>query len=468
MRRGLLNPRLASAGLAGLLALVLLLVAHSQPPAANAQGQVDPPPGDCWGGALSAEALQCYVLEEAQRAGLIEVDGLFVTPTNALHIYLSHPVSGPLSDNIVTFFHDKTREFAKLWPHRVYYDYPFYQGCAHGDEFGRPLHTIRPYAASDAAIKAKYRDCFLFWVPNALLPFPKTFAEIGLHTGGAEARKTEGGWASYRQLWPSVGATGASGAFSVSGVVTTNIPEIDPEIDCYDRKNTTLPSGGCGALERYGPGLGIAGSKSNRSHVWLQVKASSTDDARIATARDAVLDVLTHATAEDLTFYPVKYSYEEYWRWATILERFSYSPGNTLGINGVLISTNSIGGSVGAVYPLAELPHVTSDRLKDQRTTIAIWTHDLKRTTDALPELLRQLGIPVDAVGVVIPDRNPPSGFPYPDAGGDASAAGERDAPATESAKGAAHWLAGGGIALAVVAVVAIVFAGVRMALRSS
>ena len=75
MRRGLLNPRLTLAGLAGLLALVLLLVAHSQSPPANALEQVEPPPGDCWGGALSAEALHCYVLEEVQRAGHIEVDG---------------------------------------------------------------------------------------------------------------------------------------------------------------------------------------------------------------------------------------------------------------------------------------------------------------------------------------------------------------------------------------------------------
>lgn len=464
MGRGLLNPRLASAGLAGLFALVLLLVAHSQSPPAIAQGQVDPPPGDCWGGALSGEALQCYVLEEAQRAGLIEVDGLFVTPTNVLHIYLSHPVSGPLGDTIVTFFHDKTREFVNLWPHRVYYDYPFYQGCAHGDEFGRPHHTIRPYAASDAAIKAKYRDCFLDWVPNALLPFPRTFARIRLYTGGVEARKTEGGWASNRQLWPPAGATGTSGAFSVSGVDTTNIPEIDCNAGIV-----RYGGGACDISLRF-PGLGMAGSRSGRDNFWVQVKASSGQDPRVAAAREAILDYYPGVTEESLVIHPVKHSFEEYWRWATILNRFAFSSGNTLGITTAEIATNLGSELDGDVYPVPEVRPVSEFYLdaEDFRTTINLWTLNLQTTVDALPELLRQLGIPVDAVGVVMPIRNPPSGFPYPEVGGDASAAGEGDAPVFGSTEETARWLAVVGIPLAVVAVVVIVFAGVRMALRSS
>ena len=49
------------------------------------------PLGDCWGGALSAEPLHCYVLEEAQRAGVIEVAAVFVTPSNGLLVFVSHP-----------------------------------------------------------------------------------------------------------------------------------------------------------------------------------------------------------------------------------------------------------------------------------------------------------------------------------------------------------------------------------------
>ncbi len=51
-----------------------------------------PPPGDCWGGALSDDPLHFYVLEEAQRAGVIEVTAIYEGGA-ALYVYLAQ--SGP-------------------------------------------------------------------------------------------------------------------------------------------------------------------------------------------------------------------------------------------------------------------------------------------------------------------------------------------------------------------------------------
>ena len=56
-----------------------------------------------------------------------------------------------------------------------------------------------------------------------------------------------------------------------------------------------------------------------------------------------------------------------------------------------------------AVFPLAELPEAVPGpgSLPDYRETVHVWALDAQRVADALPTLLPQLGIPVDAVGVI-------------------------------------------------------------------
>ena len=44
---------------------------------------------------------------------------------------------------------------------------------------------------------------------------------------------------------------------------------------------------------------------------------------------------------------------------------------------------------------------VTASLPRTVRETVLVWSRDPQRTADALPVLLPQLGIPVDAVGVV-------------------------------------------------------------------
>ena len=84
------DRKLTTTGVGLLALLVCLLVTHASAGPSNAQATVEPPPGDCWNRAL--EPLQCYILEEAQRDGVIEIDADFLTPTNVLHVYLNHPL----------------------------------------------------------------------------------------------------------------------------------------------------------------------------------------------------------------------------------------------------------------------------------------------------------------------------------------------------------------------------------------
>ena len=63
-----------------LLAALLLTAYSSAIPLAHAPESdapaATPPAGDCWGGVLSDDPLHCYALEEAQRDGVIVVEGL--------------------------------------------------------------------------------------------------------------------------------------------------------------------------------------------------------------------------------------------------------------------------------------------------------------------------------------------------------------------------------------------------------
>ena len=59
------------AAILAVAAFGLLTLVYS-PSAAHA----DEPPDDCWGGALSADPLHSYVIDQAHREGVIEVEGV--------------------------------------------------------------------------------------------------------------------------------------------------------------------------------------------------------------------------------------------------------------------------------------------------------------------------------------------------------------------------------------------------------
>ena len=209
--------RLMLAGLISLLVAVLLLTAYSTAiPQAHAQESnsdtATPPPGDCWGEVLSADPLHCYALEEAQRDGVIVVEGFYLVG-NELRIYFKFVSDTSSYFDLPGILRSNAREFTTQNPQLVTYNFNAHR-CSRGDG------------------EATFRDCMLnytFTETGTIFPWDSAYDVMTLNAGGAEGRKQAGGWASWSQLWPAVasGATGASGSFDVSDVGTTNFPEIE-------------------------------------------------------------------------------------------------------------------------------------------------------------------------------------------------------------------------------------------------
>ena len=126
-----------SAVLVGLVMLTVL--AACSLPATQAGN----PPDDCWGGALSADPLHCYVLDQAHSAGVIEVDAVYEA-NGVLHRYLT--LTEPVGNEVAAFFEQKATEFVERWPDRVSYDHPSYDACV---AYYGPIHG------------ANHEDCLL-------------------------------------------------------------------------------------------------------------------------------------------------------------------------------------------------------------------------------------------------------------------------------------------------------------------
>ncbi len=179
------------------------------------------------------------------------------------------------------------------------------------------------------------------------------------------------------------------------------------------------------------------------------MKATSGQDANVTAAKEALHRRFPKYADDAIVIIPVKYSYEEYWRWSVILDRFAVSSGNTIGILGGRVHENWEAYNGGeAVYPLPEVPEaVPRPELggvahpEDYRTTLHVRTYELHRTVDALPVLLPVLlpllGIPVDAVGVVIEYRPKPFAITVPLPGVSSSARPAQSEAATETASNA-------------------------------
>ena len=385
----------ASAVLVGLV--MFAIQAAYTPPAAHAGD----PPDDCWGGALSADPLHCYVLDQAHSTGVIEVDAVYEA-NGVLYIYLGQ--TEPLGDEVGAYFKEKSTEFVERWPDRVYRGHQAYSDCAE-------------------AQNTTYEDCMLnrwiFWEGSSILPFSTSYTTILLRTGGANALREEPGWAAYHQLWPETatasiknasGVSRTSGQFDVSGVDTTNILPVD----CSERMNAGEDNS-CRGSQKF-PGLGIVGWRSGWEKEYVEVKSPVGQEANITAAREAIIAYYPDINDTNLVAIPAKYSYEELWRWATIVNRFAITSGNTPGITSADIGVNFSKAVHGQpVHPLESVPEAEAQVWQDYRTTIRISTLNLQPTLDALAQLLGQLGIPVDAVGVVIGQEETAFGIVLPD-----------------------------------------------------
>ena len=107
---------------------------------------------------------------------------------------------------------------------------------------------------------------------------------------------------------------------------------------------------------------------------------------------------------ENMVIIPVKYNPGELRRWVEILNRFANSRGNTIGIVRAVYDDNKVS-TPGITpprefWPLDSLGPATS--ASEVRSTIRILAVDGQLVVNSLSVLLPQLGIPVDAVGLVL------------------------------------------------------------------
>ncbi len=174
-----------------------------------------------------------------------------------------------------------------------------------------------------------------------------------------------------------------------------------PELDCVEQRRLILRSTSCRMSRRF-PELGIAGWHAK----FVQVKAPPGEEANIDAAREEFVRWKGVEISEGLVIIPVKYDFEELWRWTVVLNRFAVSAGNTIGIRWVMVSPNI--GTSGTLFPLDNLRPTIHEGSDQTRETIHVWGVDEQRIAESLPVLLPQLGIPVDAVGVIRRYRNEP------------------------------------------------------------
>ena len=425
----------------------MLLIFFGPSSTAHAQ-ESETPANDCWNGALSSDPLHCYVLEEAEDAGHIDIAAMY-RGGDVLFIYLTQ--TEPVGDSIRDYIRTKAQEEARR---TGLYD------C-----------VLDPYGCGNGVLPIG---------TGFILPPSEVYENIYLKPGGAEARRSEPGWPAFRQLWPSIadGAAAAYSGFDVSEVDMTNFPEVD----CARESLRGFID--CARWERH-PGHGIAGWNSDGETLYVQVKASSAEDANATAAKEALIAWNPKGLNEDnVVIIPVKYDYEDLWRWAKVINRFAYTSGNTLGITGSWMGQNWETYAGDAVYPVAEIPEVGRTPVlnsyvpSELRTTIHVMAMELQRTVAALPQLLGQLNVPVDAVGVVAEVDRTPSGRPVPEPGvASANVGAEPGASGpsvgagrveeSDSSVSVSTWMIAGGAGIAGLVVLAsVVFLTVRLRRR--
>ena len=388
-------------GVAIATAIAIALIGHQNLVAQD--GHVS----DCFNGALAGDPVHCTVIQDAHNQGEITVEAIYSTANGRLlYIYIAEDQS------------DAERVFDDLAA----------RAADRIEEFGVDSHCSTHFAPGICQL-GTFPDKLGF----ALMPLSSRYQDVRLRFGGAGARRSQVGWASFAQEWPNVpdGAVQSNAQvpikFDVSDVDTENIPPID----CGD--TFAFHTLACQMREIF-PGLEIAQWKDG-SEIYVEVKATSGEEERaVADARAAIVEFfqLDHDQAQLVIVIPVRHSYEDLWRYRMILDRFAVSAGNSVGILRSRISDTTVSAAATSriAFPVPGIEQVLRDEngVFDQsrnRATLWLWTADFDSTLASLDRLLPQLGIPTDAVGVVIE-----AGFtPFP--GMVVETAGARDSGAS-------------------------------------
>ena len=408
MRSDRTGRRMSGAAWVGAMLAVLFAVQAWAPSAeAQARSGVAPPPGDCWGGVLSGDPLHCYVFEEAQKAGLMEVDSMYLAPGLApLYVYLEQ--SELASAELLKFLRDKTYEYMAQ-PGEGPGSYGAWK-CGHlaGNEWYRCV-----YVALD------YPDWTMDGSVVSRLPMSLEYPLIALRVGGGEARRSVGGWASWKQLWPVPVGAAASGStgLDVSNVDLTNIPEIDCDRTYAYFAQMASSCWAWVALNGTEPGFAGIHAHDYGDTIYVQTTTPIPKDIAELEALKRLLApafemVGLHwsrtgkGESYKVEFIPVKYNFGQLWRWRVILDRFALSAGNTVGIDGAWVDTNAQGeyGDGRYTWLNGVQPAGYNDytwNWDEIRNILSVQSLDPTATIGAFPTLLPALGIPLDAVGLV-------------------------------------------------------------------
>ena len=393
--------RVLLASVLGVTVGLTLLVAMPTLSPANAENRGQKANvADCFGGVLSEEPLHCHALQQAHNAGIIEVDAIYQIG-EILEFYLTQTT--PVSGDTLKYIREQALAEARSTGYRP----PTPQEC--GSDL--PWCYVGLMVIDD--------------INTFALPPTASYENIRLFPGGSKARLSRPGWASYRQVWPEVEGNesrdrrsdDASG-FDVSGVDTTNFPNLR----CMF-KLTGGTGQSCGFWssipEARVAGFRDLGGGENRRLQWRVKVTPGDEEAQLAAAKEAIIQWNPDGLNDNnVVVVPVKNDYGDYLRWAIVLNRFANSEGNTIGMYSANIGENHGGFRGRAEFVLESLPDegmVRAESIERYRTTLHIWTYDQPATVEALPTLLSQLGIPVDAVGVVIQYGDRPMGATTPD-----------------------------------------------------
>ena len=383
-----------------------------------------PPLGDCFGGLLNQDPLHCYALEQAQKRKLIDIERIYDSDGV---LFVSLRQDGQVGRNVYNFLKAKSSEFYDRWPEHVpYLDRDIYSLC------------LRHLGHS-------YRQCYLeTGLVSSGLPKATGYDDIRFHTGGETARYLRPGWASWRQVWPP-GVSGDDGS-----PLTFDVSDVDM---------SSFPSFGC--PEKVVPPFDVyAGNICSRDFevaesvvAWrgkyVQYKNPPEDEAALnaikeiilpcynkvgpctwyattteivsSVGRDRKVETNTKVTSEsstaiEMVIIPVKYGPVELAKWAVILDRFALSGGNTIGVTAAEVDFNTIRDEqLDPMWPLDSLRPANEDAFSELRKTIVVWGMNSQRIADALPTLLPLLGIPVDAVGLVLTEWRNGKGYGFDD-----------------------------------------------------
>ena len=401
------------------LALMFLIIpgALAQEPTPEATAvPTEPPLGDCYGGVLSHAPLHCYALEQAEYEGVIHIEGIYMTrpgefpwqllpPPESLYIYVTESqdsIRGP----IYKFLYEKMKKYAEKWPERVAYGRFYSNSCALDE---------RPAACVSRYIEGLHESAYH---QNSLFVDYGGYAVTEVRGGGIDARIENGGWASWKQVWPMEGhdkedevrVDFTTPEYDVSDVARNKIPEVD----CGDIfVVSSISELSCVIWQRF-PEFHFAGNHpslhwsnySDATHHYFQMKIPPEE----AKEWESIILERNPGFSEegdDVVVLPVKHDFGDLWRYAVILQRFSVSTGNTIGIMDARVGVNirAFQGEAKTISTSDEMELVEyydSPPIDDWakfRETVFLTAHHAEVVLEALPVLLPLLDIPVARSG---------------------------------------------------------------------